>query len=106
MAGAEAAGLARVAIVSLMRAAAVVPLQKDSVDLTAMPEPPADDGPVLVETVPSEYAGRISRSFTAPTDGHHQASSTVLRQDAQGRGRRVDIVGAVSARPPCRGIVA
>jgi threonine dehydrogenase-like Zn-dependent dehydrogenase len=29
----------------------VVPLQKDSVDLTELPEPPLDDGPVLVETL-------------------------------------------------------
>jgi threonine dehydrogenase-like Zn-dependent dehydrogenase len=34
-----------------MRAVTVVPLQKDSVDLTDMPEPPAEDGPVLVETL-------------------------------------------------------
>jgi threonine dehydrogenase-like Zn-dependent dehydrogenase len=29
----------------------VVPLQKDSVDLTELPEPPHEDGPVLVETL-------------------------------------------------------
>jgi threonine dehydrogenase-like Zn-dependent dehydrogenase len=34
-----------------MRAVTVVPLQKDSVDLTDMPEPPLEDGPVLVETI-------------------------------------------------------
>jgi threonine dehydrogenase-like Zn-dependent dehydrogenase len=34
-----------------MRAVSVIPLQKDSVDLTEMPEPPAEDGPVLVETI-------------------------------------------------------
>jgi len=34
-----------------MRAVTVVPLQKDSVDLTDMAEPPVDDGPVLVETL-------------------------------------------------------
>lgn len=34
-----------------MRAVTVVPLQKGSVELTAMPEPPIDDGPVLVETM-------------------------------------------------------
>ena len=34
-----------------MRAVTVVPLQKDSVDLTELPEPPDDDGPVLVETL-------------------------------------------------------
>ncbi|MGI9033568.1 MAG: glucose 1-dehydrogenase [Acidimicrobiales bacterium] len=34
-----------------MRAVTVVPLRKDSVDLTDMPEPPAVDGPVLVETL-------------------------------------------------------
>ncbi|MFN2606985.1 MAG: glucose 1-dehydrogenase [Acidimicrobiales bacterium] len=34
-----------------MRAVTVVPLHKDSVELTTMPEPPADDGPVLVETL-------------------------------------------------------
>ena len=34
-----------------MRAVTVVPLQKDSVDLTEIPEPPATDGPVLVETI-------------------------------------------------------
>jgi threonine dehydrogenase-like Zn-dependent dehydrogenase len=34
-----------------MRAVSVIPLQKDSVDLTDMPEPPAEDGPVLVETI-------------------------------------------------------
>ncbi|HEX9546017.1 MAG TPA: alcohol dehydrogenase catalytic domain-containing protein, partial [Acidimicrobiales bacterium] len=33
-----------------MRAVTVVPLQKDSIDLTDMPEPPDEDGPVLVET--------------------------------------------------------
>lgn len=34
-----------------MRAVTVVPLQKDSVDLTELPEPPDADGPVLVETL-------------------------------------------------------
>jgi threonine dehydrogenase-like Zn-dependent dehydrogenase len=34
-----------------VRAITVVPLQKDSLDLTDMPEPPAEDGPVLVETL-------------------------------------------------------
>lgn len=34
-----------------MRAVTVVPLQKDSVDLTDMAEPPVEDGPVLVETI-------------------------------------------------------
>jgi threonine dehydrogenase-like Zn-dependent dehydrogenase len=34
-----------------MRAVTVVPLQKDSVDLTEMPEPPEADGPVVVQTV-------------------------------------------------------
>ncbi len=33
-----------------MRAVTVVPLQKDSVDLTELPEPPESDGPVLVRT--------------------------------------------------------
>ena len=34
-----------------MRAVTVLPLQKDTVDLTDMPDPPAADGPVLVETM-------------------------------------------------------
>lgn len=34
-----------------MRAVTVVPLQKDSVDLTELPEPPLEDGPVLVQTL-------------------------------------------------------
>jgi glucose 1-dehydrogenase len=34
-----------------MQAITVLPLQKDTVDLTEMPEPPDDDGPVLVETI-------------------------------------------------------
>lgn len=34
-----------------MKAVTVLPLQKDSVDLTDMPEPPEEDGPVLVDTV-------------------------------------------------------
>src|SRR5882757_8361838 len=34
-----------------MKAVTVVPLKKDSVDLTEMPEPPEADGPVLVQTV-------------------------------------------------------
>jgi len=34
-----------------MRAVTVVPLQKDSVELSVMPEPPPEDGPVLVETL-------------------------------------------------------
>jgi threonine dehydrogenase-like Zn-dependent dehydrogenase len=34
-----------------MRAVTVVPLQKDSVDLTDLPEPPESDGPVLVRTL-------------------------------------------------------
>jgi threonine dehydrogenase-like Zn-dependent dehydrogenase len=34
-----------------VRAVTVVPLQKDSVDLTELPEPPDSDGPVLVETL-------------------------------------------------------
>jgi threonine dehydrogenase-like Zn-dependent dehydrogenase len=33
-----------------MRAVTVVPLKKDSIDLTEMPEPPEGDGPVLVQT--------------------------------------------------------
>jgi threonine dehydrogenase-like Zn-dependent dehydrogenase len=34
-----------------VRAITVVPLQKDSLDLTDMPEPPDEDGPVVVETL-------------------------------------------------------
>jgi glucose 1-dehydrogenase len=34
-----------------MRAVTVLPLTKDSVDLTDMPDPPEADGPVLVETI-------------------------------------------------------
>jgi threonine dehydrogenase-like Zn-dependent dehydrogenase len=34
-----------------VRAITVVPLQKGSLDLTDLPEPPEEDGPVLVETV-------------------------------------------------------
>lgn len=34
-----------------MRAVTVIPLQRDSVELTVMPEPPDEDGPVLVETL-------------------------------------------------------
>jgi threonine dehydrogenase-like Zn-dependent dehydrogenase len=34
-----------------MRAVTVLPLHKDTVDLTEMPEPPATDGPVLVQTL-------------------------------------------------------
>jgi threonine dehydrogenase-like Zn-dependent dehydrogenase len=34
-----------------MRAVTVLPLQKDTVDLTDMPDPPEADGPVLVETM-------------------------------------------------------
>ena len=34
-----------------MRAVTVLPLHKDTVDLTEMPEPPESDGPVLVETL-------------------------------------------------------
>jgi threonine dehydrogenase-like Zn-dependent dehydrogenase len=33
-----------------MRSVTVVPLQKDTVDLTELPEPPESDGPVLVKT--------------------------------------------------------
>jgi threonine dehydrogenase-like Zn-dependent dehydrogenase len=34
-----------------MRAVTVVPLQKGSVDLTELPDPPLEDGPVLVQTM-------------------------------------------------------
>jgi hypothetical protein len=34
-----------------VRAITVVPLQKGSLDLTDMPEPPHEGGPVLVETL-------------------------------------------------------
>jgi glucose 1-dehydrogenase len=34
-----------------VRAVTVIPLQKDSVDLTELPEPPVSDGPVLVQTL-------------------------------------------------------
>jgi len=34
-----------------VKAVTVIPLQKDSVDLTELPEPPLEDGPVLVQTM-------------------------------------------------------
>jgi len=48
---AEADHVAHLATVIAMRAVTVVPLRKDSVDLTDMPEPPVEDGPVLVDTL-------------------------------------------------------
>ena len=33
-----------------MRAVTVVPLKANTVDLTELPEPPLEDGPVLVKT--------------------------------------------------------
>ena len=97
-----------------MRAVTVVPLQKDSVDLTDLPEPPESDGPVLVKTravgvcgtdleiIGGEY-GWAPPGEERLTIGHESLGEIIEAPDDSGLAAG-DLVVAIVRRPdpvPC-----
>ena len=97
-----------------MRAVTVVPLQKDSVELTDLPEPPDEDGPVLVRTravgicgtdleiVDGDY-GWATPGETRLAIGHESLGEIVEAPDGSGLATG-DLVVAIVRRPdpvPC-----
>jgi len=97
-----------------MRAVTVVPLQKDSVDLTEMPEPPAEDGPVLVETLAVGVCGTdleiIAGEYGWAPPGQarltlgHESLGRVVEAPAGGDLAPGDLVVGIVRRPdpvPC-----
>ncbi|MGH9059605.1 MAG: alcohol dehydrogenase catalytic domain-containing protein, partial [Acidimicrobiales bacterium] len=97
-----------------MRAVTVVPLQKDSVDLTELPEPPESDGPVLVRThgvgvcgtdleiIGGEY-GWAPEGETRLAIGHESIGEVVEAPGGSGL-EAGDLVVAIVRRPdpvPC-----
>ncbi|MDQ6727929.1 MAG: glucose 1-dehydrogenase [Actinomycetota bacterium] len=97
-----------------MRAVTVVPLRKDSVDLTEMPEPPIDDGPVLVQTVAIGVCGTdleiIDGRYGWPPPGEqrltlgHESLGRVAEAPAGSGLAAGDLVVGIVRRPdpvPC-----
>jgi glucose 1-dehydrogenase len=97
-----------------MRAVTVIPLQANSVDLTDLPEPPQDDGPVLVKTRAVGVCGTdleiISGEYGSAPPGEerlaigHESLGEVL-EAPEGSGLEAgDLVVAIVRRPdpvPC-----
>ncbi len=97
-----------------MRAVTVIPLQKDSVDLTELPEPPEEDGPVLVETLAIGVCGTdleiINGDYGWPPPGEtrlaigHESLGRVLEAPADSGLQPGDLVVGIVRRPdpvPC-----
>jgi glucose 1-dehydrogenase len=97
-----------------MRAVTVIPLQKDSVDLTELPEPDPADGPVLVKTLGIGVCGTdleiISGEYGWPPPGEtrlaigHESIGQVLEAPAGSGLAAGDHVVAIVRRPdpvPC-----
>ena len=94
-----------------MHAVTVVPGRKDSVELTDVPEPPAGDGPVLVETlavgicgtdleiVAGEY-GRAPEGEERLVLGHESLGRVVEAPDGSGLARDDLVVGIVRRADP------
>jgi glucose 1-dehydrogenase len=97
-----------------VKAVTVVPLQKDSVDLTELPEPPLEDGPVLVQTLSIGVCGTdieiINGDYGWPPPGEtrlalgHESLGRVL-EAPEGSGLTAgDLVVGIVRRPdpvPC-----
>ena len=97
-----------------MKALTVVPLKADSAELSEMPEPPAADGPVLVETLAIGICGTdieiISGQYGWPPPGEerlvlgHESLGRVLEAPAGGKLAEGDLVVGIVRRPdpvPC-----
>jgi threonine dehydrogenase-like Zn-dependent dehydrogenase len=97
-----------------VRAVTVVPLQKDSVDLTELPEPPAEDGPVLVETLAIGVCGTdleiISGAYGWAPPGEsrlaigHESLGRVMEAPGDSGFEAGDLVVGIVRRPdpvPC-----
>ncbi|HEX3542094.1 MAG TPA: glucose 1-dehydrogenase [Acidimicrobiales bacterium] len=102
-----------------MRAVTVVPLQKDSVDLTELPEPPEADGPVVVQTVAVGVCGTdleiISGAYGWAPPGEtrlaigHESLGRVLEAPAGSGLAKGDLVVGIVRRPdpvPCANCAA
>ncbi|MGI9023315.1 MAG: glucose 1-dehydrogenase [Acidimicrobiales bacterium] len=97
-----------------MRAVTVVPLAKDSVELTDMPEPPESDGPVLVETLAVGVCGTdleiINGDYGWAPEGQdrltlgHESLGRVVEAPADSGLDAGDLVVGIVRRPdpvPC-----
>jgi threonine dehydrogenase-like Zn-dependent dehydrogenase len=97
-----------------VRAITVLPLQKGSLDLTDMPEPPEQDGPVLVETLAIGVCGTdleiISGEYGWPPPGEyrltlgHESLGRVAEAPAASGLASGDLVVGIVRRPdpvPC-----
>jgi threonine dehydrogenase-like Zn-dependent dehydrogenase len=97
-----------------MRSVTVVPLQRDSVDLTELPEPPESDGPVLVRTHAIGVCGTdieiTSGAYGWPPPGRerlilgHESLGRVLEAPAGAPVAAGDLVVGIVRRPdpvPC-----
>jgi glucose 1-dehydrogenase len=102
-----------------VRAVTVVPLQKDSVDLTELPEPPDSDGPVLVQTLAIGVCGTdleiINGDYGWPPPGEtrlaigHESLGRVLDAPADSGLQAGDLVVGIVRRPdpvPCANCAA
>jgi len=97
-----------------VRAVTVVPLKKDSVDLTDLPEPPIEDGPVLVQTMAVGVCGTdleiINGDYGWPPPGEtrlaigHESLGRVMEAPADSGLEKGDLVVGIVRRPdsvPC-----
>ena len=102
-----------------MRSVTVVPLQRDSVDLTELPEPPESDGPVLVKTHAIGVCGTdmeiIAGDYGWAPPGEprlaigHESIGEVLEAPAGSNLTAGDLVVAIVRRPdpvPCANCAA
>src|SRR5579859_1322075 len=94
-----------------MRAVTVLPLHKDSIDLTDMPEPPEADGPVVVETLAVGVCGTDAEIINgdygwAPpgeqrlTLGHESLGRVLEAPDGSGLAKGDHVVGIVRRPDP------
>ena len=97
-----------------MKALTVVPLSKDSAELSDIEEPPESDGPVLVETIGVGICGTdaeiLSGEYGWPPPGRkrlvlgHESLGRVLDAPSGGRVAKGDLVVGIVRRPdpvPC-----
>ena len=97
-----------------MKALTVVPLEKNSVELSDIEEPPESDGPVLVETIGVGICGTdaeiLSGEYGWPPPGRkrlvlgHESLGRVLDAPSGGPVAKGDLVVGIVRRPdpvPC-----
>ena len=102
-----------------MRAITVLPGQEGSVALTEMPEPPAEDGPILVETLAVGVCGTdleiINGDYGSAPPGQerlvlgHESLGRVIEAAAGSGFSEGDLVVGIVRRPdpvPCPACVA